>query len=355
VARDKQLDQLRDVIAALGQGGQPQHPAGQLLGQLRIEVGGQAAARGGKSRRRDETHVVLCARCGRARVVLGKQDLQELALDPLGQVLDSREKKRSAGRQRELASTRSVRARPILEDCLQVAGQHLRALDGHERPLAARGGIVDRARHRLVAAARLSQQQQGKRRASLVGDRGAESGDRIRATEQRLLHAPERVLAQFVGQGQRTLQLAVAHFESALQTAQREMGVHPGHDFSGIVGLGDEVNRPCIQSPHLCGGVIQCGTEDERHLFQGRVSLHLPAHLQSIHLGHHHVEKDERRRALPGEVQTLASTVGQEQRVPEGAQRFSQDLQVQRDIVHQQDARGLAGIDGHGVCLPGAA
>jgi len=122
----------------------------------------------------------------------------------------------------------------ILEDRRQVAVHYLPALDSPRKAVSgARNASWIARRHRLVAAARFSEQQQGKRGACLVGDRGAESGDRIRATEQRLLHAPKRVLAQFVGQVSARSSSLFARFEPPLQAGEREMGVDPATTSAG--------------------------------------------------------------------------------------------------------------------------
>src|SRR5438105_6398083 len=126
------------------------------------------------------------------------QDAQQLRLQGIGHVPDLVEEERAAVGELELAGTVAVRpgegAPGVAEElALQELGGDGGAVERHEEALAPRAQAVDRARHQLLAGARLAGQQHGAAGGTDAADELVDRLHRGRAPDQalegrRLLH-----------------------------------------------------------------------------------------------------------------------------------------------------------------------
>jgi hypothetical protein len=151
------------------------------------------------------------------------------------------------------------------------------------------------------------------------------------------LRQRQRVLAPLVD-----AELLRLRQDLPLRPVQRGERRHLGAQQLGRHRLEQVVDRARLvaaQDPALVGAVR--GDEDDGDVAGARVLPHQARGLVPVHLGHVHVEQDERALVAQQEPQRLRAGARLHQLVPRPRQRRLERQQVRRPIVHQQDLHGL--------------
>ena len=106
--------------------------------------------------------------------------------------------------------------------------------------------------------------------------------------------------------------------------------------------LGDVVDPAEGEGVHLVEVLVQGADEDDGDAAQGRVGLEVAADLVPVHLRHVDVEEDQVGRVFSRRQQRQLAARDRADLVASGLEHPGQDLEVGRDVVHDQDARGAA-------------
>ena len=123
---------------------------------------------------------------------------------------------------------------------------------------------------------------------------------------------------------------------------QRQVRAHAGAHDLRVDGLGNEVHRTQLQSQRLCRFVVVGGDEDDRDVAGCGIGLQPTAHLVAIHAGHHHVQQHQVGLLGKAHRQRLLATGGH-QHLMVGGKGLVQRLDVDRLVIHHQQARGPLG------------
>ena len=195
--------------------------------------------------------------------------------------------------------------------------------------------IVGRRRGRRPAQPELGQAHDGVQRgAQLVAHARDEIAARPRSAFGTLqgIHQGVRALADL------TLQVLVEAGEIPRSPLQFEVQAHACDHEIGAEGLVDDVDRAGGQCLRFAGRVGSRGDEEDGHLARRVLLAQCGTDLEAVHLGHHHVEQDQIRRALAGEVDAFTAGGG-ELDVAFGGQHFRQQDDVLDHVVDDQDQR----------------
>ncbi|MCZ7635820.1 MAG: hypothetical protein M5U12_07105 [Verrucomicrobia bacterium] len=112
----------------------------------------------------------------------------------------------------------------------------------------------------------------------------------------------------------------------------------PDKHFVGLEGLGDVVDPAGPEALDHGLGLVPRGDEDHRDRARGRDLFQLPAGLEPVQPGHHHVEQDHFRMRLAGDPQRGLPVGCQEHFVALRLQGLPQQVAVVREVVHHQHA-----------------
>ncbi len=119
----------------------------------------------------------------------------------------------------------------------------------------------------------------------------------------------------------------------ALQAHQR---AHAGEERHVVHGLGEEVVGTRLQAAHAVGGVGERGHHHHRDIGGRGVRLQAAAHLETVHLRHHHVQQHDVRPLAPGEIEAGGAVVGGDDvEILAGKLRL-EEFDVHLDIVDYQ-------------------
>ena len=125
-------------------------------------------------------------------------------------------------------------------------------------------------------------------------------------------------------------------FHLGAVAVELDMGVYPGPDDGGMVGLGDIVHRPQHQASLLILRVPQAGNENHRHVLGDDLLLHLPQQIKAVHTWHDYVQQHQRKILHTGMVQPRLGGVDH-RNVVILLQNGAQHIGLDRAVVNNQN------------------
>ncbi len=132
--------------------------------------------------------------------------------------------------------------------------------------------------------------------------------------------------------------------EILCQAAELQLDAYASEDFVLVERLGDVVDRAGFQPLDLGGGIGEGGEKDHRDLRHAGILLQSERHLVPVEAGHHHVQEHEIGSVLQGQPKSLFAVLGFEQDARLLAEDSTQEQQVGRVVVGDQDpAHGRVG------------
>jgi len=137
--------------------------------------------------------------------------------------------------------------------------------------------------------------------------------------------------------GDLQLELDVLLFQSRLQTPQGEMRCHPCQDLGCFKGLGEVVNASGLEPLDLVPDLVKGTDEDDRDIAALLLRLQGPAHLVAVHVGHFHIQQDQVGPSESNRPQGQLAAGGRTHPISLPGQDLSQQLQICRDIVDDQN------------------
>ncbi len=275
----------RDVLAPFAQRRHGDREDVEPVEKVRPELAGSRAAAEVAVRCRDQPHVgAQRARAANTLELLLLEHAQELRLRLERELADLVEEDAAAVGELEppapLLGRAGEGALLVAEElALDQLARQRRAVHRHERPLAARAAVVDRARDELLAGAGLAEDQH-----RAVGGR-----DQRQLIEQlREVQRPAHDLAEVVPGPDLVLEAVddragalvrldllpearVLFRELAVRAAQREVSPDASEQLARLERLGEVVDPAGREGAHLLGRLVQRGEEDHRHVAGGLV------------------------------------------------------------------------------------
>jgi hypothetical protein len=125
--------------------------------------------------------------------------------------------------------------------------------------------------------------------------------------------------------GERALAQLVGHRLEAHEAA------HPAEQGGVVHGLGQEVVGPGVEAAQAVRGLVEGRDHHHRDMGRERVVLEVPADLEPVHAGHHHVEQDEVAEALLADRDRVPAIHGRER-----VEIFQAELRLQKPDVREQ-------------------
>ena len=135
------------------------------------------------------------------------------------------------------------------------------------------------------------------------------------------------------------LQFGIAPGQLAAEPADLQMRLHARDHLLGAEGLQDVIDRAGRKAAHQAGRIVPRGDEDHRHV--GVRFFQLRADAVAILPRHHDIEQDERRPGARREFHGFGAVACRDDLVAERLQRFAQQGEVRRGVVHGEDALGF--------------
>jgi hypothetical protein len=209
------------------------------------------------------------------------------------------------------------------------------AVDRGERPLAARGALVDPARHDLLAGAALAGDEHG-----AVGRR-----DRL-GQSQRLTPGARAAGRRHHAATIATLDLLGQALVLGAQRARLERAAHDRHQLVVAERLLEVVERAIVDG---LDGALQ--RRLRRHQHHGEAGVQRPRRgeqLQPVHAGHAHVADDDVGTQLREPLQPGAAALGDVGGEAFGLEEDAHGVEDRRLVVHDQD-HGLVGAVHRGI------
>ena len=124
------------------------------------------------------------------------------------------------------------------------------------------------------------------------------------------------------------------------------MRVDARDDFIALKGLGNEVDRANFEPAHLVFGFVQRRQKDDRSFAGLRILLQAPARFVPVNPWHHDVEQHQHRVYSARHLDGAFAAAGHEEPEATAVKRVTQDVEIRRVVVNQQDAVGVFGERG---------
>ena len=149
---------------------------------------------------------------------------------------------------------------------------------------------------------------------------------------------PAEVVLQVVRQDAQKLVLVLGELlQPVPRPLERQVGAHPRHQLGLVEGLRHVVDRAGLERAHDERLVVRGRQEDDRDLGQARLGADALAHLESVHLGHQHVEQDEVGRGGGHALERLLARGDRDDLKAKRPQHVAEHLDVRLLVVDHQN------------------
>ena len=132
-------------------------------------------------------------------------------------------------------------------------------------------------------------------------------------------------------------QLFVLSGNGAIGSHQRNLVINAGNQFLLIEGFGNKVVSTHLKALHDIGRTVQGGQEDDGDVLMGLGTLQFQGHVESAHIGHHHVKQNQVRTFLFHLSQSLRTVTGGADSELFVAQEHLKQQHVRHHIIYNQD------------------
>ena len=124
------------------------------------------------------------------------------------------------------------------------------------------------------------------------------------------------------------------------QHLQPHQAPHPRHQLQVVDRLGQEIVGAGFKPADAVRHVIERGNHHDRDMRGRRIALQPPADLETVHVGHHHVEQHDVDLAVLAGLQRVGAVAGGQHLEIFGEQPDLEQLHIGRNVVDDEDACG---------------
>src|SRR5206468_8938837 len=114
-------------------------------------------------------------------------------------------------------------------------------------------------------------------------------------------------------------------------------------DFIALKWLGNEVDRADLEAAHFVLGFAERRKKDDGRLARLGILLQAPARFVAVDPGHHDIEQDQYRVYFARHLDGAFAVARHEEPEATAVERVTQNVEIRRVVVNQQDAIGIFG------------